>query len=226
MRKRIVESLLTFLDWCWPFPVGILAAGLAFSISAGTWLALHRTDSPRLRPPRAYTSPTTNTRAVETDVPSPIQSAAPPVSDLPVSHGDRAAGSLVGESSGVGTISKREPTSRFPMPEPAKPLPARSTLQEIASAGKASAVPTQAQTPKAQSKPAPSAPASQLSPAQEAALNDKLTLGGFLMDRQDYPAAISEFQAALAIDPTNREAQTGIQQAREASKKLDPSPQP
>lgn len=38
------------------------------------------------------------------------------------------------------------------------------------------------------------------------------------MDRQDYPAALTEFQAALAIDPTNHEAQAAIQRARKAGK--------
>jgi hypothetical protein len=68
------------------------------------------------------------------------------------------------------------------------------------------------------SKPTDSTPASKVSPAQRAALQDKLTLGGFFMDRQDYPAALTEFQAALAIDPTNHEAQAAIQRARKAGK--------
>lgn len=68
--------------------------------------------------------------------------------------------------------------------------------------------------------------ASRLSPAQEAELRDKLTLGRFLMDRKDYRAAIVEFQAALAVDPSNRETQAAIQQARDANKDLESSPQP
>jgi Tfp pilus assembly protein PilF len=63
-----------------------------------------------------------------------------------------------------------------------------------------------------------STPARKLPPAQQAALQDKLTLGGFFMDRQDFPAAIREFQAALAIDPRNHEAQAAMQQARKAGK--------
>jgi Tfp pilus assembly protein PilF len=79
---------------------------------------------------------------------------------------------------------------------------------------------------RAESTPIPSARAGRLSPAQEAELKDKLTLGRFLMDRQDYPAAIAEFRAALAIDSSNREAQAAMQQAREVSRKLDSSPPP
>jgi len=37
------------------------------------------------------------------------------------------------------------------------------------------------------------------------------------MNHGQYRVAIEEFQAALAMDPANREARTGLQQAREAS---------
>jgi hypothetical protein len=37
------------------------------------------------------------------------------------------------------------------------------------------------------------------------------------MDRKDYSAAIKEFQAALAIDPADREAKAAIQEARAAA---------
>jgi hypothetical protein len=44
------------------------------------------------------------------------------------------------------------------------------------------------------------------------------------MQHQQYGAALEEFQAALAMDPANREAQAAIQQAREARR--NPQPQP
>jgi len=73
-------------------------------------------------------------------------------------------------------------------------------------------------------RPQPTAP--QLSSARQAELADRLTLGRFLMDRKDYHAAITEFQAALALDPSNREAKAAIEQAIEASKNQEPTPQP
>jgi hypothetical protein len=39
------------------------------------------------------------------------------------------------------------------------------------------------------------------------------------MDRKDYSAAVREFQAALAIDPADREAQAAIREARAAGDK-------
>jgi len=45
MLKRLAESTFTILDACWPFPLGIIAATLAFLISAGTWLAFRQPDS-------------------------------------------------------------------------------------------------------------------------------------------------------------------------------------
>jgi Tfp pilus assembly protein PilF len=76
------------------------------------------------------------------------------------------------------------------------------------------AAPEESQGAKPKAQPRPVAP--QLSAAQRAAIADRLTIGRFLMDRKDYSAAIKEFQAALAIDPTSREAQAAIQQARVA----------
>jgi Tfp pilus assembly protein PilF len=60
--------------------------------------------------------------------------------------------------------------------------------------------------------------APKLSATQQAEITDRLTIGRFLMDRKEYSAAIKEFQTALAIDPTSREAQAAIQKARAAGK--------
>ena len=57
---------------------------------------------------------------------------------------------------------------------------------------------------------------SRLYPAQEAKLRDTLVRGRWYMQHQQYGAALEEFQAVLAMDPSNREAQAAIQQAREA----------
>ncbi len=59
-------------------------------------------------------------------------------------------------------------------------------------------------------------PAHELSPAETAELKDKLVIAAFFMDRHDYPAAIEYFEAALKIDPSNGDAQAGIQRARQA----------
>lgn len=67
---------------------------------------------------------------------------------------------------------------------------------------------------------------SRLSPAQEAKLRDTLIRGRWYMQHQQYGPALEEFQAALEMDPTNREAQTAIQQAREPSANPQPPPQP
>jgi hypothetical protein len=60
-----------------------------------------------------------------------------------------------------------------------------------------------------------------LSAAQIAALKDKLVIANFFIDRNDYSSAMQAFEAALKIDPTNHDAQAGLQRARQASGSAD-----
>ena len=101
--------------------------------------------------------------------------------------------------------------STLPNPTADRAPASRPTPSEMASP---TAAPEKSQGAKPKAQPRPVA--RQLSAAQRAAIADRLTIGRFLMDRKDYSAAIKEFQAALAIDPTNREAQAAIRRARAA----------
>lgn len=125
-------------------------------------------------------------------------------------------GSVAGEASPGAIPVATEPGGRPATAEQIEALAPPSASQE-------SSPPTKVATPTATPKPPvekakaqPRPVSRQLSAAQRAAIADRLTIGRFLVDRKDYSAAIKEFQAALAIDPTNREAQTAIQRARAA----------
>ena len=90
------------------------------------------------------------------------------------------------------------------------PASGLTPAKEVSPAAAATEPP--AAKPEAQGRPV----APQLSAKQKADFADRMTIGQFLVDRKEYPAAIKEFQAALAMDPSSREARTAIQKAREA----------
>jgi len=72
----------------------------------------------------------------------------------------------------------------------------------------------------------PKARPSQLTAAQAAEITDHLKIGRFFVVRKDFEAAIKEFQAVLAIDPSNREAKSAIESAQEADRNQDSTVQP
>jgi cytoskeletal protein RodZ len=220
MLKRIGEVVVAVLDRVWPFPLGILFAALVLSISAGAWLMFRRPgpapqtpkhriarpDLDRLAQSDLQTQPSASRVSEIQAAPSasrnsPVQSSFPKpatskISSHPTGGGKTSASEPQMRASSVPYASAATPS---PHTAPAKPKP-----KEISPA-----------------KPTTQATASPLSPAQRAALQDRLTLGGFFLERQDFPAAIKEFQAALEIDPSSREAQAAIQQAREAGKRSE-----
>jgi hypothetical protein len=100
-------------------------------------------------------------------------------------------------------------------PQPAQP----KSSEPIPSPAEAR---TQAASPVPPARPAPS----KLSAKQQADINDRLTIGRFLMERKDYVNAIENFQAALAIDPANRKAQEALQEARRANQQSEATAKP
>ncbi|MBI4164659.1 MAG: hypothetical protein HY508_02875 [Acidobacteria bacterium] len=175
--------IVWLLDRCWPFPLGIAAATLAFAMAAGIWLAI--------RPPRPLPAGRPLGRPVSTEIPAALPTASPsptPVVDPAVPK----------------PIAARIATSRPTAPPESSPATTTALAKPAIT------------KPKAQPRPV----AAPLSAKQQAEFTDRLTIGRFLMDRKEYSAAIKEFQAALAINPTSREALAAIRQAREAGKQL------
>lgn len=216
---------MAVLDWLWPFPLGIIFGGLLFLIAVGSWLALRgpappdqpvvaskrggEPNAPALAPPAQPVEPS------ETTEPA----TPPPSADKPPVRSSPARTAV------ASTTSPVERTARAPAPKPRTARAPSQPVRDVVSAARpAPAKPQVEATPV--SKPTPAPAASALSPAQEAELNDKLTLGRFFMDREDYRAALTQFQAALEIDSSNRAAQAALQQARDALKALESTPQP
>jgi len=226
MLRRIAESILAFLDWCWPFPLGAFAAALAFSVSAVIWIATRQASSPSRPSPQADIHSAAGSPPRRGEPPAPSLSSAPPKPDSSVAKKDYASGSVSADTSPAGALSRSEPASHIPVPAPQNRDARTSTAREVAPTTRTAAAHPQAQTQIVKTEPKVISPVSRFSPAQVAELKDKLTLGRFFMDRKDYPAAMTQFQAALAIDPSNREAQAAIQQAHEASEAPESSPQP
>ncbi len=197
------ERIVGLLDWCWPFPLGILATTLALGISTGIWLAIRNPQQTAVGRPLGPTGSTEIPARVPSTLPPPNQYAAP----------------TAGREASPGAIPIRpEPSGRVAIPERMGAPAESSTTRQNSPATKVPATVTLAESqdakPKMQRRPV----APRLSATQRAEIADRLTIGRFLMDRKEYPAAIKEFEAALAIDPSSREAQAAIQKAREASK--------
>jgi tetratricopeptide (TPR) repeat protein len=224
MLGRIAECMLAFLDWCWPLPLGAFAVALVFFASAGIWLAFRQMEPALQSPPPVYPHPAVSSPAPQEELTTPSQSSPVTTNPFPARNG-RPYGSLPMDISPPGALSRPETANRIPAHE-LRRATEKSHAQEPVTTTKAAASHAQGGPQIVRAKPSPLPAVRQLSPAQQAGLRDKLTLGRFLMDRKDYSAAIAQFQAALAIDPSNREAQAAIQQAREADKSPEPSPQP
>lgn len=217
--KRAVSGW-ALLDWCWPLPLGLFIGVLVFAASAGTWLVFREPSTPRRPPPRADT-PVSVQSPARGEAPQPPPEYAPPAPAEPsVLTQGPPVGSTSGETASARAPSQSEQTGSISSPG----LPVRSGRNSSAPKGEGQAprAPRQSERPSVAS-PLPAA-GSRLSPAQEAKLRDTLVRGRWYMKRGQYGAALEEFQAALAMDPANREAQAAIQQARGAS--ANPKPQP
>ena len=177
MLKRALESGLAFLDWCWPFPLGILFGVLVLGASAASWLMFR--EPPALRQP-----------PLRTNAPPAVKSQA---------HSEVA-------------------------PPPSKPAPRE--LREPTVTTKAQPGESPKTTSASVTSQSDRAASSRPLTAQEAKLRDTLTRGRWYMKQGQYRAAIEEFQATLEMDPLNRDAATGLQQARDANENPKPSPQP
>jgi hypothetical protein len=218
MLERIAGRVVAVLDWLWPLPLGALFGALLFLVTAGTWLAF-RGPAPTASIPRSPQSGPSVAAPQE----FPPQSSLPTTSEQaePVTNSDTSpvgsvppSPTITGRPSRVDLGGSTPPSQSSLRASEAAPAPAGKALPQTAL--------VQSEVKRAPvSKPTPSTPVSKLSPAQQAALQDKLTLGGFFMDRQDFPAAVREFQAALAINPANHEAQAAMQQARKAGKQME-----
>ena len=226
MLSRIVESIVAFLDWCWPFPLGAFAVALAFSVSSVIWLVFGQAGSPLRPSPRIYTHSAASSPALQEELTTPSPSVAPGLPDPSVAKAHHPSGSVLGDTSRAGAFFRPDSANRIPVPEPRTHGAEISTAREVAASTRTAAAHPQVQRQILKTETKAASPVSLLSPAQESELRDKLTLGRFFVDRKDYRAAVAEFQAALAIDPSNREAQAAIQQARDAGKGPESSPQP
>lgn len=179
MADSFGKRIISLIDWCWPFPLGIVATALALGMSTGIWLAVR---SPQPPSPGQRLG-----RGVSTETPAQAPGNVPPPGQVTA-------------PAGSNPITDRTP-SAIPAPAGA-PLPSAPIAKP------------QVAKPKTQPPPV----ARKLSATQQAEITDRLTIGRFLMERKEYSAAIKEFQAALAIDPSSREAQEAIQTALKASK--------
>lgn len=192
------ERMIRLLDWCWPFPLGIVTCTLTLVVTTGIWLAIRSPQPTVVRRPPGQSVPTEIPGQV---VPSPL----PP----PAQYSTPKA---VGEASpGINPIGRR-----VSIPIRTETPGSSSTPRGIPPPDRVPATAARAKpaVKQAEAQKAPVAP--RLSAAQQAKITDRLTIGRFLMDRKEYAAAIKEFQAALAIDPESREAQAAIQKARAA----------
>jgi len=217
--------VFSLLDWCWPFPLGFLAGTIAFSVAAGAWLMFRDHQPPPRRRPLIQSDAPEIAANVPPAATAPAQSTAPTLPNSTTAQSGQTAGSRTEQAIPLVTAASQESTAPISPSKLERSIERTSAPREGSPPRKvAVAVPARLQPmqPKAQLRPA----APQLSSAQQAELADRLTLGRFLLDRKDYHAAINEFQAALAIDPSNREAKAAVEQAREASKNQEPIPQP
>lgn len=226
MLSRIAERIAAILDWCWPFPLGAFAAALVFSVSAVIWIVSRQASSPSQPSPQADIHSAASSPPRQGEVPAPSLSAGLPQPDSSVAKENYASGSVSRGTSPAGALSRSESPSHIPVPGPRARGAEISTAREVASSTRTAAAHPQVQRQIVKTETKVASPVSRLSPAQESELRDKLTLGRFFMDREDYPAAMAQFQAALAIDPSNREAKAAILQAHEAGKSPETSPQP
>ncbi len=217
--------IFSLLDWCWPFPLGFLAGTIAFSVAAGTWLMFRDHQPPLRRRPLIQSGAPEVAANGPPASSAPAQSAAPALPDSTTAQSGQTPGSRTEQAIPSATAARQESAAPISPSKLERPIERTSVPREEPSPRKVPlTVPARPQPVQPKAQPQPAAP--QLSSEQQAELADRLTLGRFLMDRKDYHAAITEFQAALAINPSNREAKAAVEQAKEASKNQEPTPQP
>ena len=219
MASRISDRIISLLDWCWPFPLGIAAASLALIMAAGTWLLFH---DQRHAPATQHVEPTGPSRLPGTApanvLPTPQASGELPLQQDEASISTRtpAVDATIRMPARAATASRRQSEVS------AQPLTPRATSPARKPVHATTSVEPPATRPNARPSPA----TAQLSSAQLAEITDHLKIGKFLMGRKDFKAATREFQAVLAIDPSNREAKSAIESAQEADKHQDSTLQP
>lgn len=226
MPGRIAERVFALLDWCWPLPLGVLVGALVFAISAGIWRASNARRRASQTASPALTQSRINSAALQEKLPAPSQSQAPEVPNSPAAGDAGASASIGGNAPVAGTPFRSAPPVSLSASGPQKGGAPGLPPPEMASAAKVPPTHPQGSSPRAGAEPKAASASSQLTPSQKAELSDKLTLGRFFMDRQDYSAALAEFQAAQAIDPSDREVQTAVRQAREAGSRPGSAPPP
>lgn len=135
--------------------------------------------------------------------------------------GQTSSAEIPGQSPSSLPSPAQDATPAVPNPAASRttsPIPTRA--EEVTS----TAALTRPPVTKPKAQPRPAAPL--LSEKQRAEFMDRLTIGRFLVDRKEYSAAIKEFQAALAINPSSREAQAAIQETRRIGKQSESGPSP
>ena len=195
MLKRALEIVLAPLDWCWPLPLGIIFGALVVGASAGAWLIFREPPAPRQQPLRKNPPPAAQSPAHSEVAPPPPQPAPPAPAEPTVPAEAQPVETT--KTIPAGTPSQSEPAAAIPQPGKTR-------------------LTSESKVPPTVSRPLT---------AQEAKLRDTLTRARWYMKHGQYRAAIEEFQAVLEMDPSDREARTGLQQARDASGNSGPSPQ-
>ncbi len=243
MLKRVLDILLAPLDWCWPLPLGIVFGALVVGVSAGTWWIFWAPSTPL----QGSAAPTAQSPAHSGVAPPPSQ-PAPPTATEPAIPTEPQPSEVTKTSPVSAAAESARPTASRPLTAQETKLrdtltrarwymqhgqyrPAieefQAALEMDPSNREASAELQQAR--EASGKPATSpqrvqSTASRPPATQETKLRDTLTRARWYMKHAQYRVAVEEFQAALEMDPSNREARAGLQQAREAGGNRQPGP--
>ncbi|MFB3922042.1 MAG: hypothetical protein ACE145_09985 [Terriglobia bacterium] len=248
MLKRAFQSVLSFLDLLWPFPLGIAFGVLVVGASAGAWLVFRESPTPHQAPQRTSPVPAAKSPAPAEIVPPPLEPAPPTPTQTAVPAAPQPVEATTSSPANATPESVRPSATR---PLTAQEVKVRDTLTrarwymrqgqygpateefQAALAMDPSNREVQAglqQARAASGSPAPSPQPARAAPSRppvtpDAKLRDTLTRARWYMKQGQYRPAIEEFQAVLAVDPSNREAQTGLEQARQAGGIREPSPQ-
>ncbi len=249
MLKRALESGLAFLDWLWPFPLGIVFGVLVLGASAGAWLMFREPPARRQAPLRTNAPPAAKSPA-HSEVAMPPSEPAPPAPTEPtVTTASQPVESTKTSSASATSRADRATGSRPLTSQEAKLRDTltrgrwymkqgqyRAAIEEFQAVLEMDPSNRDARTGLQQARdarenrePSPQTnrpTVSRLLTAPEAKLRDTLTRARWYMKQGQYRPAIQEFQAVLEMDPSNRDARTGLQQARDASGNPKPSPQP
>ena len=130
MAGGLGDRIIRFLDWCWPFPLGIFAATLAFVVGTGIWLAI-RSPKPRLTDRSFVQTGATHIPASErSTLPSSPQDAAPaaqnPTADPLLSTRPTPAE----KTSAAFTAARATPQAAKPPARPRRVAPPLSAKQQ------------------------------------------------------------------------------------------------